>query len=211
FTIILQYVVDAITKLQSNNTTLVVYALTFAQKWNFTREEAIQISQKLLDYYNNDPPFNLKNLEPQTYWKQISYQAGALKILALKIFAIPTSTLKMISQIRLALSAEISKKKLDKKLVTEKENDNISDNYNTLFSYDLIDLMNEEDNELEFNHIQEIYLESLPDNSNSFMEDFINFDIIDELILTSDEVKKNLDETENTTNWTLDEILKTNK
>ncbi|CAG8585748.1 26371_t:CDS:1 [Gigaspora margarita] len=122
-----------------------------------------------------------------------------------------TSTLKMISQIRLALSTEVSKKNLAKKLVTKKENDNISDNYNTLFSFDLIDLMNKEDNELEFDNIQEIYLELLPNNSDIFMEEFINFDIIEELILSLNKVKKNIDEAVNTTNWTLDDILKTSK
>ncbi|CAG8455998.1 15861_t:CDS:1 [Racocetra fulgida] len=106
----------------------------------------------------------------------------------------------MILQICLTLSAEISKKNLDKKLVTKKENDNISNHYNILFFFDLIDLMNKEDNELEFDYIQEIYLELLLNNLNSFMDNFINFDIIEELILTLDEVKKNLDETENTTN-----------
>ncbi|CAG8757142.1 6081_t:CDS:1, partial [Racocetra fulgida] len=67
-----------------------------------------------------------------------------------------TSTLKIVLQINLALFKEIFKKDLDKKLVAKKENDNISDNYNTLFSFDLIDLINEEDKELEFDHIQEI-------------------------------------------------------
>ncbi|CAG8717868.1 5372_t:CDS:1, partial [Gigaspora margarita] len=101
-----------------------------------------------------------------------------------------TSTLKMISQIKFALSAKVSKKSLDK-LVTrnEQDNDNLDD-YNTLFSLDLIDLINKKDNELEFNNIQEVYLESMQNNLELFMEEFINFDIIDELILTSDNVKK---------------------
>ncbi|CAG8565859.1 14816_t:CDS:2 [Gigaspora rosea] len=46
---------------------IVVYALTFAQMWNFTYKEVMQILQKLLDYYNNDPHFNLTTLEPRTY------------------------------------------------------------------------------------------------------------------------------------------------
>ncbi|CAG8746857.1 24343_t:CDS:1, partial [Gigaspora rosea] len=94
---------------------------------------------------------------PRTYWKQISYQAGALKILALKIFAIrphsaeveqlfsrmsmaktkirnqlTTSTLKMISQIKFALSAKVSKKSLDK-LVTRNEQNN--DNFEIIILY----------------------------------------------------------------------------
>ncbi|CAG8770128.1 23966_t:CDS:2, partial [Gigaspora rosea] len=45
---------------------MLVYALTFAQKWNFTHEQAQQISKTLLDYYNNEPPFNLiGDLKPQ--------------------------------------------------------------------------------------------------------------------------------------------------
>ncbi|CAG8805426.1 4237_t:CDS:1, partial [Dentiscutata erythropus] len=105
----------------------------------------------------------------------------------------------------------VSKKSLDKKLVTrnEQDNDNLDD-YNTLFSLDLIDLINDKDNELEFNNIQEIYLESMQNNSELFMEEFINFDIIDELVLTSDNVKENLGKAKNTTNWTLEDILKKN-
>ncbi|CAG8801634.1 8032_t:CDS:2, partial [Dentiscutata erythropus] len=152
-----------IKKLTFNN--MIVYALTFAQMWNFTRDQALQISQKLLlDYYNNEPPFNLTTLKPHAYWKKVSHQAGALKNLALKIFAIRPH------------SAEVER----------------------LFSH--MDLMNEEDNELEFDHIQEIYLESLPNNSDLFLEEFINFDAIEEL--TSNEVKKISDEAKNTTNWT---------
>ncbi|CAG8453764.1 18309_t:CDS:2 [Racocetra fulgida] len=179
---------------------MVVYALTFAQIWKFTYEQAKQISQKLLDYYNNDPPFNLTVLEPRLYWKKISHQAGALKVLALKIFAIrphsaeverlfsrmgmaktkirnqlSTSTLKMISQIKLTLSIEVSKKNLKEKLVTREKQDNDNlDDYDTLFSLDLIDLINDEDNELEFNNIQEIDLEPIRNNSELFMEDHLN-------------------------------------
>ncbi|CAG8803906.1 12660_t:CDS:2, partial [Racocetra fulgida] len=178
-----------------------------------------QISQNLLNYYNNEPPFNLTTLEPRAYWKHISYQAGALKILALKIFAIrphsagveqlfsPTSTLKMISQINLALSIEVPKKNLTKKLVEkDKDIDDLDNYYEELFSSDFTD---EEDNELEFSHVQEISLELIQNNSESFMEEFINFDIIEELITISDKVKQNIDKNENTSNWTLDDILNT--
>ncbi|CAG8480036.1 14294_t:CDS:2, partial [Racocetra fulgida] len=109
-------------------------------------------------------------------------------------FAQITSTLKMISQIKLVLSAKVFKKCLDKKLLTRNEQDNnYLDDYNTLFSLDLIDLINDEDNELEFNNIQEIYLESVQNNSELFIEKFINFNIIDELVLTSDNIKENLE------------------
>ncbi|CAG8694494.1 44_t:CDS:1, partial [Dentiscutata erythropus] len=95
-----------------------------------------------------------------------------------------TSTLEMISQIKLALSAEVSKKSLEKKLVTRNEQDNDTlDDYNTLFSLNLIDLINDEDNKLEFNNIQEICLESMQNYSELFIEEFINFNIIDKLIL----------------------------
>ncbi|CAG8819416.1 9162_t:CDS:2, partial [Cetraspora pellucida] len=129
-----------------------------------------QISQNLLNYYNNEPPFNLTTLEPRAYWKHISYQAA-------------TSILKMISQINLALSIEVPKKNPTKKLVEkDKDIDDLDNYYKELFSSDFT----EEDNELEFSHIQEISLESIQNNSESFIEEFINFDIIEELITISD-------------------------
>ncbi|CAG8817961.1 4537_t:CDS:1, partial [Cetraspora pellucida] len=160
---------------------------------SFTCDQATQISQNLLNYYNNEPFFNLTTLELRAYWKHISYQAGALKILALKIFAIrpysvgveqlfscmgmtktkirnrlATSILKMISQINLALSIEVSKKNSTKKLVEkDKDIDNLDNYYKELF---FSDFTKEEDNKLEFSHIQEISLESIQNNSESFIE-----------------------------------------
>ncbi|CAG8794808.1 22109_t:CDS:2, partial [Gigaspora rosea] len=68
---------------------ILIYALTFAQRWNFTREQAEQIPNLLNDYFNNQLPFNsITVLEPRLYWKRLSHQARALKLLALKIFAI---------------------------------------------------------------------------------------------------------------------------
>ncbi|CAG8675010.1 8713_t:CDS:2, partial [Cetraspora pellucida] len=254
FTTVLRYIVDAIVKLESNNTTLgdIFAELLFiykklkssefedfdyglidhAKNISFTCDQATQISQNLLNYYNNEPSFNLTTLEPQAYWKHISYQAGALKILALKIFAIhphsagveqlfshmsmtktkirnrlATSTLKIISQINLALSIEVPKKNPTKKLVEkDKDIDDLDNYYEELFSSDFTD---EENNELEFSHVQEISLESIQNNSESFMKEFINFDIIEELITISDKVNQNIDKNENTSNWTLDDNLNT--
>ncbi|CAG8809989.1 23187_t:CDS:2 [Gigaspora margarita] len=178
---------------------------------NFTREQAQQISKTLLDYYNNEPPFNsIGDLKPQVYWKNITHQVGALKILALKIFGIQLhsagveqlfshmtiSTLKIISQINLTLAIKVSKTKVTKELVVEEKTTNNLDDYDQLFSSNLI---NENDVELKVNNLEEIYLETIQNNLNnleSFMKEFINFSRFEELILVPNKIDKNINQIE---------------
>ncbi|CAG8493613.1 1341_t:CDS:2 [Cetraspora pellucida] len=142
---------------------MLIYALTFAQKWNFTREQANQISEQLNNYFNNEPPYNsVLTLEPRLYWKRLSYEVEALKTLALKIFAIhphaagveqlfssmgltktksrnrlTTPTLKIISQIKSALAVEALKKVKNNQVLNNTDEDTNFvelEDYDTLFT-----------------------------------------------------------------------------
>ncbi|CAG8696786.1 679_t:CDS:2, partial [Cetraspora pellucida] len=160
FTTVLRYIVDAIAKLESNNTTLgdIFAKLLFIYK-KLKSSEFEDFDYGLIDHAKNIVNFRAKEFDEPIYYlafflnpkfckialsKKLTYDdivAGALKILALKIFAIrsysarveqlfshigitktkirnrlATSTLKMISQINLALSIEVPKKNSTKKL-----------------------------------------------------------------------------------------------
>ncbi|CAG8842925.1 27034_t:CDS:2, partial [Gigaspora margarita] len=178
---------------------------------NFTCEQAQQISKTLLDYYNNELPFNsIGDLKLQVYWTNITHQVGALKILALKIFGIrphsagveqlfshmTISTLKMISQINLTLAMKVSKTKVTKELVVEEKTTNNLDDYDQLYSSNLI---NENGVKLEVNNLEEIYLETTQNNLNNlelFMEEFINFSRFEELISVPNKIDKNINQIE---------------
>ncbi|CAG8443682.1 11600_t:CDS:2 [Dentiscutata heterogama] len=72
---------------------------------------------------------------------------------------------------------EVPKKNLTKKLVEkDKDIDDLDDYYEELFSSDFTD---KEDNELEFSHVQKISLESIQNNSESFMEEELNNETIE--------------------------------
>ncbi|CAG8730422.1 8917_t:CDS:2 [Dentiscutata erythropus] len=208
---------------------MLIYALTFAQKWNFTREQANQISEQLNNYFNNEPPYNsVLTLEPRLYWKRLSYGAEALKTLALKIFAIrphaagveqlfssmgltktksrnrlTTPTLKIISQIKSALAVE-APKKVENNQVSNNTNEDTNfvelEDYDTLFTSS-----SDTNDDIEWeSELQEIYTE-FENSSDLFLEQLVNFNV-EELTLESIN-KENITKAEITSQWTLEEIL----
>ncbi|CAG8646295.1 26320_t:CDS:2, partial [Dentiscutata erythropus] len=177
FTTVLRYIVDAIAKLESNNTILgdIFAELLFIYK-KLKSSEFEDFDYGLIDHAKNIVNFQAKEFDEPIYY--------------LAFF----------------LNPKFRKIALSKKLTYD---DIVVYALTFAQKWSFIHFTDEEDNELEFSHIQEISLESIQNNSESFMEEFINFDIIEELITISDKVKQNIDKNENTSNWTLDDILNT--
>ncbi|CAG8484306.1 16276_t:CDS:2 [Dentiscutata heterogama] len=156
-------------KLSLNN--MLIYALTFAQKWNFTRKQANQISEQLNNYFNNEPPYN----------SRLSYRAEALKTLALKIFAIHPHAAG-VEQLFSSMAVEAPKKVKNNQV---SNNTNEDTNFVELEDYDTLFTSSSDTNddiELE-SELQEIYTE-FENSSDLFLEQLVNFDV-EELILES--------------------------
>ncbi|CAG8615920.1 5256_t:CDS:2 [Acaulospora morrowiae] len=81
---------------QMSGDSIIKASLELAKAWNFNKREATLLFKELINYKNDDAPFdnqkNIKDINPRIFWTRFTEGSPLLRRFAMKIFAIVPHT-----------------------------------------------------------------------------------------------------------------------